>query len=164
MSDPARLVTLRPIREDDLPFLRRLYGSTREEELVSVGWSREQIEAFVDQQFEAQHAQYMVNYPGADFLVIEVGGRPVGRLYLHRRTDEHRLVDLSLLPEHRAHGIGAQILAPVVVEADRAGKPVRRHVEKMNPALRFWERHGFRPIEDRGVYWFMERPVGAVSR
>jgi hypothetical protein len=37
-----------------------------------------------------------------------------------------------------------------------AGKPLRIHVEGFNPALRLYERLGFRQIEDKGVYLFME--------
>jgi hypothetical protein len=33
---------------------------------------------------------------------------------------------------------------------------VRIHVERCNPALRLYERLGFRQIDDRGVYLFME--------
>jgi hypothetical protein len=41
-------------------------------------------------------------------------------------------------------------------EAAAAGKPLRIHVERFNPALRLYERLGFRQIDDRGVYLFME--------
>ncbi len=44
----------------------------------------------------------------------------------------------------------------VLAEAARASKPVRIHVEKLNPALRFYERLGFTRIADKGVYWFLE--------
>jgi hypothetical protein len=37
-----------------------------------------------------------------------------------------------------------------------AGKPLRIHVERFNPALRLYERLGFRQIDDRGVYLFLE--------
>jgi hypothetical protein len=30
------------------------------------------------------------------------------------------------------------------------------HVERLNPAVRLYERLGFRQIEDKGVYLFME--------
>ena len=36
------------------------------------------------------------------------------------------------------------------------GKPLRIHVERFNPARRLYERLGFRQIEDRGVYLFMQ--------
>ena len=41
-------------------------------------------------------------------------------------------------------------------EAAAAGKSLRIHVERFNPALRLYERLGFRQIDDRGVYLFME--------
>ena len=80
--------TLRPIAGADLPFLRRLYASTREEELAGVDWPAAQREAFLDQQFAAQHQWYQEQYEGATFDVVEVGGRPAGRLYVARWESE----------------------------------------------------------------------------
>jgi hypothetical protein len=37
-----------------------------------------------------------------------------------------------------------------------AGRLLRSHVERFNPALRLYGRLGFRQIDDRGVYLFME--------
>jgi hypothetical protein len=37
-----------------------------------------------------------------------------------------------------------------------AGKAVRLHVERWNPALRLYHRLGFGAIQDRGVYLEME--------
>jgi hypothetical protein len=38
----------------------------------------------------------------------------------------------------------------------RRPEPVRIHVEQFNPALRLYERLGFAPIADKGVYLFLE--------
>ena len=72
------------------------------------------------------------------------------------RADEIRLIDIALLLEHRNAGIGARLLQDLLAEAAQAGKPVRIHVEKFNPALRLYERLGFTPIEDQGVYLLMQ--------
>jgi ribosomal protein S18 acetylase RimI-like enzyme len=151
-------VTLRPIREEDMEFLCRVYTSTRWEELAPVPWADEEKLAFCRSQFTAQHAYYQANYPGAAWLVIERDGVPAGRLYVHRREKEIRLVDIALLPEHRRFGIGSRLLGELIVESTAAGKPLRIHVEKNNPALRLYERLGFVPIVDKGVYYLMERP------
>jgi len=151
-------VTLRPIREEDMEFLCRVYTSTRWEELAPVPWSEEEKLAFCRSQFMAQHAYYQANYPGAAWLVIERDGVPAGRLYVHRREKEIRLVDIALLPEHRGFGIGSRLLGELIAESTAAGKPLRIHVEKNNPALRLYERLGFVPIADKGVYHLMERP------
>lgn len=150
-------IALRPVGASDLPFLRQVYASTRLEELAPLGWSADQQAAFLDQQFGAQHSYYQEHYAGAAFQVILRGQRPVGRLYLARLPDEIRVVDIALLPEYRGLGVGTRLLADLFAEADALGLPVRIHVEKFNRALRLYERLGFIPIADRGVYWFMER-------
>ena len=151
---------LRPATDDDLPFLLRLYGSLRAEELAGTDWPAEQKEAFVRQQFEAQHVWYRENYTGASFDVVEVDGVPAGRLYVARWENEVRIVDISLLPEHRGKGLGNALLQAVFADADAAGKPVSIHVERFNPALRLYSRLGFALREDKGVYLLLERPVG----
>lgn len=156
-------VTLRPIRDEDMDFLCRVYTSTRWEELAPVDWPDEQKLAFCRSQFEAQHAYYQANYPGAAWLVIEHNGVSAGRLYVHRREKEIRLVDIALLPEHRNAGIGSGLLHELIAESMAVGKPLRIHVEKNNPALRLYERLGFVPIVDKGVYHLMERAPGPLS-
>jgi ribosomal protein S18 acetylase RimI-like enzyme len=154
-------ISLRPVTEADLPFLRRVYGSTREDELAVTGWSREQKDAFLDQQFAAQHTHYQRHYGDGRFDVILAGGEPIGRLYVWRGADEIRIVDIALLAEHRRRGIGSALLRAVLAEAEAAGMPVRIHVEHDNPALALYERLDFRRIGDTGVYYHLERrPAG----
>ena len=150
-------VTLRPIQEEDLEFLLRLYATTRADEMAMVtDWTDEQKEAFVRMQFQAQHAWYQEHYGDAQFDVVLIDGVPAGRLYVHRRAKEIRLVDISLMPELRGRGIGGALLRELMAEAEAAGKPLTIHVEKFNPAMRLYLRLGFKPIEDRGPYDLME--------
>lgn len=155
-------ITLRPATHADRAFLRRVYATTREEELRGVPWTPEQKAAFVDMQFGAQDRHYREHYSGAQFLVVEAGGRPLGRLYLHSQPDEVRLMDLTLLPEFRGQGVGTALVGRVLARAAGEGKAVRLHVEGFNPALRLYERLGFVPLEERGVYRFMEWRAPAV--
>jgi ribosomal protein S18 acetylase RimI-like enzyme len=155
-------VTLRPIREDDRDFLRRLYASTREEELAQVtDWSAEQKAAFLTQQFEAQHHHYQTHYSGASFDLVLDGGEPIGRLYVSRWEREVRVVDVALLPAARGRGIGTALLRDLLAEGARTGKPVSIHVERFNRALGLYRRLGFRDVEENGPYLLMEwRPPG----
>ena len=150
-------LTFRPITEADLPFLRRLYASTRSEELAVVPWTEQEKDDFLRFQFEAQHSYYQEQFPNARFDVIERDGEAIGRLYLDVREDEHRLVDIALLPEHRGSGIGSRLMRDVLAAAAAdGGKKVRIHVESNNPAMRLYRRLGFRKIEEQGVYHLME--------
>jgi ribosomal protein S18 acetylase RimI-like enzyme len=150
-------VSFRPVREEDRVFLRRLYASTRDEELAQVtDWSAEQKEAFLTQQFEAQHHHYQWYYPEASFELILDHGDPIGRLYVWRSAREIRLVDLALLPEARGRGIGTALLGDLLAEAERTDKTVSIHVEHFNPALRLYRRLGFRQVDENGPYVRME--------
>jgi ribosomal protein S18 acetylase RimI-like enzyme len=148
-------LTFRRINDADLPFLARVYASTRTEELAVVPWSDAQKAAFLDMQFRAQHTDYQKNYPDADWLVTMRGGEDAGRLYIERCRSDHRIIDIAFLPEHRGHGVGDALLRDLMDEAASAGKSVSTHVEKHNPAMRLYRRLGFVTDEDNGVYDLM---------
>jgi predicted GNAT family acetyltransferase len=46
----------------------------------------------------------------------------------------------------------------VLKEGDAAGKPVRVHVERFNPAQRLYQRLGFALLREGPVYLLLERP------
>jgi GNAT superfamily N-acetyltransferase len=156
---PASL-SLRPVTDADLPFLFDLYASTREEELAPVPWTAEQKDAFLRQQFGAQHSWWQTHYTGARFDLVLVDGARAGRLYVDVWEREIRIVDIALMPEHRGRGIGTLLLERVFAEGDAAGKPVSIHVEVFNPARRLYTRLGFVEKGMHGdVYILMERPA-----
>lgn len=155
-------VRLRPMVEADLPFLEKVYGSTREAELAQTDWSDAQKAQFIAFQFSAQHQHYTTHYHGAQYFVIERDQAAVGRLYLHWREDELRIVDIALLPEARGAGIGNALLDALMTRAASQGKGVSIHVEQMNPAMRLYQRLGFQRIGEHGIYHLMEwRPDAA---
>lgn len=149
-------VQLRPVTAVDRPFLFSVYAATREEELADVGWSAEERESFLRQQFEAQDHHYRENYPGASLSVVERAGEPIGRLYVARWPAEIRIMDIALLPGHRGRRIGSGLLSELLAEGAASSRRVTIHVEAFNPARRLYERMGFRPAGERGVYVFME--------
>jgi ribosomal protein S18 acetylase RimI-like enzyme len=154
-------LSFRRIADADLPFLARVYASTRAEELAAAPWSDADKAAFLESQFDAQHAHYQRHYPNADWLVIEHGGEDIGRLYIERWPTQHRLIDIAFLPQHRGKGFGAALLRDLMDEAAAAAKDVSIHVEKFNPAMRLYRRLGFRTEQDKGVYDLMRWTAAA---
>ncbi|CAA9521778.1 MAG: hypothetical protein AVDCRST_MAG85-2940 [uncultured Solirubrobacteraceae bacterium] len=153
MADPR----LRPVIEDDRAFLVELYASVREQELAHVPWDAATRAAFIEHQFAAQDAHYREHYPGATLDVIEVDGERVGRLYVHRGTSDIRIMDIALAPAFRARGIGTGLLRSLMAEAEEGELKLSIHVEQNNPARRLYERLGFEPAGEHGVYVLMER-------
>lgn len=162
-SLPAALVSLgyalRPETADDIPFLMRLYASTREDELKLVDWSAAQKRAFVASQFQAQRRHYRAYYDGCTFDLLQQRGVPAGRLYLDERPSRLHIIDISLLPEWRGRGVGTAILRAMQAAGLARGKGVGIMVEKFNPALQLYQRLGFADVADHGVYLEMEWPT-----
>ena len=151
-----QIITLRPALPEDQEFLFQVYASTRANEMARVDWDDDQKERFMRMQFDAQDTYYRENYPGYEFQVILVDGQPAGRLYLHRRPAEIRIMDIALLPEFRRQGTGTKLLREILAEGERNKWAVTIHVERFNPALRLYARLGFHLAEDKGVYCFLK--------
>lgn len=161
-AHPRRPVglSLRPITAADLPFLSDLYAEVRREELAPVPWPEEAKRAFLQDQFDLQHAHYQKHYVGADFLVIEFDGLAIGRVYVHRSPSDIRVMDIALMPAYRGRGLGSALFAELIEESEHTGVPISLHVEAENPANRLYQRLGFEHWEDRGVYQFLGRRPG----
>ena len=151
-----RSISFRPINNTDMPFLSNLYASTRADEIAQTGWPKDQQDAFLKQQHETQHRYYTENFKEASFDLILKEDKPIGRLYLDRRREEIRIIDISLLPQSRGKGIGGAIIRDILAEGKHRNLPVTIHVEKNNPALRLYHRLNFQEIEDLGIYLFMK--------
>jgi ribosomal protein S18 acetylase RimI-like enzyme len=151
-------VTRYTVREEtsaDLPVVTAMYRETRQAEMAATGWPESQCRAFLDQQAAAQRRHYRSHYPGASFQVIEADGEVAGRLYLHETADDLRIMDIIVVPRWRGRGLGTRILRDIQARARARGTGASIHVEKNNPALRLYERQGFRVAGDVGVYWLM---------
>ncbi len=145
-------VTLRVPAPHDSTFLQNLYATTRTDALNRMGWSAAQQQAFVQMQYQAQRQSYLMQFPDAEYRIIQHGPIDVGRLIVDRTSDAIWLIDISLLPEHRNAGLGARLIRDLQAEAARAGKPVMLHVDKANRARHLYERLGFAKIFEDEIY------------
>ena len=154
MSVPR--ITLRPVTAADDHFIFSCYASTRALELAQVPWTPEQKESFIRMQYTAQKNHYAAEAPRASHDIIYVETTPVGRIYLDRHEDALHILDITVLPEHRNHGTGSELLRRLLDEAVKLGKPVTIYVESFNPSLRFFERLGFRKDHEKGFHLLMK--------
>jgi ribosomal protein S18 acetylase RimI-like enzyme len=150
-------VELRPVSESDNEFLLAVYASTREDELAQAEWPEGQKEMFLRWQFDLQRREYDTRFPDAEYRVILVDQQPAGRIWVGADDEQIRLLDIAILPEFQNRGVGTALLERLKSEADNAGKALRHMVFVLNNnAERFYERLGFKQIEDFGAYKHME--------
>jgi ribosomal protein S18 acetylase RimI-like enzyme len=144
--------------------LYRTYASTRVEELALTGWNDEQKEQFLRMQYEAQKSSYRMQCPEAKYWVIYYKGSPAGRLTLDREPHKIHIVDIALVSEFRGNGVGTALMRSIQREASESGKSVSLHVERFNPALRWYERMGFKVVSEGPIYLeMMWRPSEATE-
>lgn len=145
-------VSLREVTPEDQPFLFEVYASTRIEELEGFGWNDDQKRAFIMMQFQARER----TYPKTDDRIILLNGQPIGRMMVDRNEAALRLRDIAVLTEHRNAGVGSRLIRDLLKEAAAAGKSVQLHVLASSPAVRLYERLGFRQTGSDGTYLEME--------
>lgn len=155
-------IEFKEITGNDLPFLKKVYRSTREEEMMLTEWDEQQKSAFIDQQFSAQHAYYQEVYHDATFEIIVIDGQNAGRIYLWESPKQLRIVDVALLPEFRGKGVGNIILDNLITKVSKEHKVLSIHVEYYNRALNLYKRKGFKVKDQTGVYYYLELETSEV--
>lgn len=155
------LLKLRPVRDDDEPFLRELRAQVDAERLGLQFWSPEQqalAQQITDLQFRAHSAHYRKvksNWDSKD-CVIELGGEPVGRFIVTQDAKEVYLADLAVHRDHRGKGLGQAVIEATKAECVQSKRVLRLHVDVSNPAVQFYARLGFRFIEQLPTHCLME--------
>ena len=80
----------------------------------------------------AQERRFAARYPHHERFVVRHEGRSVGRLYALETPDTLHLIDLTLMPEHRSHGLGTAIVRDLLGYARERGLTVSLQVPRQN--------------------------------
>jgi GNAT superfamily N-acetyltransferase len=163
LPDQVDGLAVRDERADDTAFLEALYAGSRHAEMAMVDWPEPRRQAFLSQQFQAQHSHYRKHYPQARFLIVLHHEQAIGRLYLSPGREELRLMDIVLLPAFQRRGLGRVLMHSVIEMAMQERVAITLHVESYNPARFWYERLGFEVVEERGVYLFMRLAPDALA-
>jgi GNAT superfamily N-acetyltransferase len=128
----------------DLEFLLTLYAQQRTAELEISGMDIVQRTLFIQSQFRARHLSYAALYPTASDQIIELEcGTAIGRFLVERIEDEIRLVDIALIPEQQAHGIGTKLIRTPQLECEAHQGTLKLQVLKGTLAEKLYRQLGF---------------------
>ena len=105
-----------------------------------------------------QSAKHRENFKPATHKIILMEDKIAGFLATEDLPGYVWLVKVYLFAAYRGRGIGSQVLAGVIAQANSSGKPVHLRVLRVNTRARaLYERHGFQVIEQTPERFFMER-------
>lgn len=130
----GHLATRPPTPADDA-FLAQLYASTRTD-LLHLPVPADVAMSIIRHQQQLQAIGYAADFPGAEHLLLEHDGAPVGRAVIHASPGDIRLVDLSIAPQARRCGHASAVLRALQERAVREGRSVTLRVRRDNANAR----------------------------
>jgi GNAT superfamily N-acetyltransferase len=142
----AMPIVLRPARPDDFDFCARLYFS---------GMAETIRELKLD--MAAQTANLRERWDAAEVEIIMSDGADIGWLQKSIQGDALYLEQIFIDAASQNRGIGTGIINRLIDKAKQDGRPVTLGVVKINPALRLYERLGFRVTHQDDRKFYMRR-------
>ncbi|MEW4282310.1 GNAT family N-acetyltransferase [Priestia koreensis] len=140
----------------DQDFLREVYIKSREEEVNGWGLEKDEGRKLLFGQANAQIASYINQFPHAEYQVIYMESKAVGRIIMNQTDNEIRLVDLSILPSFQRRGIGTTVISLLQKRAKALRVPLRLSVLITNPAQRLYKSFGFSRVGGNELYDYLE--------
>jgi ribosomal protein S18 acetylase RimI-like enzyme len=153
MDHPLSLeLTMRPARVADEAFLLELRKNTMERYLEGAG---EPID-------EETHLRRIRSH-FSDAKIICQADERIGLIKTHLSSTEWAISQLQVVPALQGKGVGTEVIRRVIEQADRDSLPVTLCVLRNNPAIRLYERLGFRVVLQNDVELSLVRPCLAPA-
>jgi len=148
-------ISFRPASASDFDYCRDLYLAGMEAVIRQMNRDR-----------SAEIANLRGRWQPTEVRIITVGGADVGWLQIRTECDAVFLAQLFVDGSWQRQGIGTQVMHRLIEEAGTAARAVTLGVVKTNPALRLYQRLGFRIThqDDRKFYMRRQASPAPTSR
>jgi ribosomal protein S18 acetylase RimI-like enzyme len=122
---------LRAMQPQDSEFTEALFASTRDY-LYSMPIPKNQVDFLVKQQFQMQQASYASSFPHAETFIVELYGKPVGKIIINNTAASLHVIDIALISDVRGKGFGSAILRALKKVSEQRLLPLRLAVDQQN--------------------------------
>jgi ribosomal protein S18 acetylase RimI-like enzyme len=143
---PAARTAFRPARPEDFDYCARLYFEGMENIIKELNLN-----------MDAQVAGFRQRWDVTQVQIITLDGTDIGWLQSFAKDDALFLAQLFVDSTLRRQGIGTEVVRGLIEESANAGRAVTLGVVKTNPALRLYERLGFRTTHEDERKFYMRR-------
>jgi ribosomal protein S18 acetylase RimI-like enzyme len=135
-------VNARPATPDDVVYLTELRMRTIHEHICNAGTV-----------LTLEEHQRRASSNLESCTVLEAAGKRIGMMKVLKSTGEWNLDQFQLDPEVQGQGVGSALVKQLQASARVAGVSLTLSVLQVNPAVRLYERLGFRIVrEEPGIY------------
>jgi GNAT superfamily N-acetyltransferase len=151
-NTPAH-IAFRPASPQDFDYCAKLYFA-----------GMEQIIRQLNLDMDAQVSSFQKQWEPAQVQLITLDATDVGWLQSITAEDALFLAQLFVDASVQRRGIGTEVMRRVIAEASRTGRAVELAVVKINPALRLYEKLGFKvTYEDDHKFYMRREPAAAPT-
>lgn len=151
-ADAVMPIVLRPACNEDFAFCARLYFSAMEKIIRELQLDVAKQEENLRHVWDVAHVR-----------IITSGGADTGWMQSAMREDGLYLEQIFVDAPFRRRGIGTSVINGLIAQANRTSKPVTLAVVKINPALKLYERMGFRIADEDDRKFYMKREPDTAS-
>jgi len=138
-------IQLRPVSENDIPYLLKLRKITMDQHIVSAG---------IVPSEETHLARIYYRLDCA--LIVQYEDRDIGLLKVIKEGNVWDLVQVQIDPSMQGIGIGCQLISDVLAEASKHKVTVKLSVFKQNPAKKLYDRLGFEIAHETDTTYEMQ--------
>ena len=142
----AARTAFRPACPEDFDYCARLYFEGMENIIKELNLN-----------MDAQVAGFRQRWDVTQVRIITLDGTDIGWLQSFAKDDALFLGQLFVDSTLRRQGIGTEVVKGLIDESAKAGRAVTLGVVKTNPALRLYERLGFRTTHEDERKFYMRR-------
>ncbi len=131
-------IAFRPATQSDEAFAFHVRETTMRDYVLETWgvWDADEARAQINEDIRSSRSK-----------IIVIDGQDAGVLRVDELDTHIHLDQLWILPEFQRQGFGRVILVQILEQAKVRGLPLRLWVLRVNPAKEFYERLGFRIIE-----------------
>ncbi|MDB5678684.1 GNAT family N-acetyltransferase [Sphingomonas bacterium] len=105
-------------------------------------------EPVVLQQASLRETAYRTDYPSAMRRIVLAQDRPIGRIMVDWSADDAAmLIDIAVVPDKQGAGVATAVVGAYLDVADHRRQSAALQVMRDNPALHWYARLGFAPVE-----------------
>jgi ribosomal protein S18 acetylase RimI-like enzyme len=140
---------LRLSRPEDFEYCAAIYFAEMDRTIQELNLDR-----------SAQVASFHERWEVTQVRIITLDGADIGWLQTTTKDDTLFLAQLVVESAFQRQGIGTEVMKYLIDEATRACQAITLGVVKTNPALRLYERLGFRVTHDDHRKFYMRRERG----
>jgi ribosomal protein S18 acetylase RimI-like enzyme len=146
------LISFRQALDQDFDYCKRLYFEEMEWIIKELHLDR------------AAQASFQRQWNLTEVRIIALDGSDVGWLQAMTQDDELFVAQMFVDRGFQRRGIGTEVMKRLIGEAARANQTIRLNVAKISPAVRLYERLGFKVIrEDDRKFYMKHDPVTRLS-